>query len=133
MTSSGVWRNWGRKANIEYIPIPNSRDTRFTVHTVGMRIIFMSISGLSLRASAQTQIGRTTAARANRPTVMGEPQPQTWPWLTASRSATSQVDISRALETLIRPGARSGDSGTKKCAVTAASPVRIIGSQNSQW
>jgi hypothetical protein len=94
--------------------MPNSSATRLTVHTVGIRIIFMSISGLSLRASAQTQIGSTTTVAANRPRVMGEPQPQLWPWLTARRSVTSQVDISSALDTLIRPGVRSGDSGTKK-------------------
>ncbi len=93
----------------------------------------MSISGVSLRASAQTQTGRTTAVAAKSPTVVTDPQPQTCPWLTASRRVTSQVDMSSAVATLIRPGARSGDSGTKKCAVTAAAAVRIIGSQKSQW
>ncbi len=34
---------------------------------------------------------------------------------------------------LIRPGLRTGDSGTKKCAATAAATVTIIGIQNSQW
>ena len=114
--------------------MPNSRATRLTVHTVGMRIIFMSISGLSLRASASTQIGSTTAASGEQADRVAEPQPQTWPWLTASSSATSQVDISRAVATLIRPGARSGDSGTKKCGGDRRpAPVMIIGSQNSQW
>jgi hypothetical protein len=79
-----------------------------------MRIILMSTSGLSLRASAHTQTGSTTTVAVNRLTVTGELQPQLWPWLTATSSVTSQVDINSALGTLIRPGVRSGDSGTKK-------------------
>ena len=80
-----------------------------------------------------TQIGRTTTDVVNRPMVIGEVQPQLWPWLTASISATSQVDIRTALVKLIRPGVRSGDSGTNRYAAMAASTVMIIGSQNSQW
>ena len=56
--------------------MPKSRATRLTVHTVGMRIICMSTSGLSLRASAHTQTGSRIAAATKRPTVSGEAQPQ---------------------------------------------------------
>ena len=65
--------------------------------------------------------------------VGSEPQPHRSPWLTAISKVTSQPDISSAVPTLIRPGARSGDSGTKNSAATAATRVMIIGIQNSQW
>ena len=34
---------------------------------------------------------------------------------------------------LILPGVRTGDSGTKTMAATAAAAVMIMGNQNSQW
>ena len=64
---------------------------------------------------------------------MAEPQPQLGASLSASSSATSQAESSSAGSTLIRPGLRTGDSGTNRCAARAAAIVRIIGSQNSQW
>ena len=47
-----------------------------TVHTVGIRIICMSMSGSLLRASAITQTGSMTAAITNRPMTLPDVQPQ---------------------------------------------------------
>ena len=62
-----------------------------------------------------------------------EAQPQLGASLTATSSATSHPDSSTAGGQLIRPAARTGDSGTNSTAAIPAAMVRIIGSQNSQW
>jgi hypothetical protein len=104
------------------------------VHTAVRRIIFMSISGVAARSSASTQAAARTTAAASRPITRPEPQPQPQAGasLSATSSATSHPDSSTAGSQLIRPGVRTGDSGTNRTAQTAAMIVRIIGSQNSQ-
>src|SRR6266851_5642845 len=101
-------------------------------HTAVRRIIFMSISGVAARNSAATQPTASTTAPANRPITRPEPHPHSGALLSATSSATSQADSSTADSQLIRPGERTGDSGTNSTADTAAMTVRIIGSQNSQ-
>ncbi len=96
------------------------------------RIIFMSISGVVARSSARIQAAASTTAAASRPITRLEPQPQLGASLSATSSATSQADSSTAGSQLIRPGVRTGDSGTNSTAETAATIVRISGSQNSQ-
>ena len=130
--AGGVWTNSGRNANVAYIPTPSSSETRLLVHTAVRRIIFMSISGVAARSSAVTQPAPSTTAPASRPSTRAEPQPQSGASLSATSSATSHADSSTAGSQLIRPGVRTGDSGTKSTAATAAATVRIIGSQNSQ-
>ena len=49
------------------------------------------------------------------------------------RSATSHPESRTAPNQLIRPGVRTGDSGTNTWAHTAAITVMISGIQNSQW
>ncbi len=115
------------------MPRPISSATRLFVHTAARRIIFMSISGVAARSSASTQTAARTTAAASRPITRAEPQPQPGASLGATSSATSHPDSSTAGSQLIRPGVRTGDSGTNKIAQTAAMTVRIIGSQNSQW
>ena len=131
--AGGVCTNSGRKANVAYIPTPMSRATRLLVHTAVRRIIFMSISGVAARSSATTQATARTTAAASRPITRLEPQPQTGASLSATSSATSQPDSSTAGSQEMRPGVRTGDSGTSSIAATAATTVRISGSQNSQW
>ena len=131
--ADGVWTNSGRNANVAYIPTPSSSETRLFVHTAVRRIIFMSISGVAARSSAVTQPAASSTAAASRPRTRLEPQPQAGASLSATSSATSHADSSRAGAQLIRPGVRTGDSGTKSTADTAAMIVRTIGSQNSQW
>ena len=115
------------------MPTPISSATRLFVHTAVRRIIFMSISGVAARSSATTQPAASTTAAASRPITRADPQPQSGASLSATSSATSQADSSTAGSQLIRPGVRTGDSGTNRTADTAATTVRIIGSQNSQW
>ena len=131
--AGGVCTNSGRNANVAYMPIPMSSATRLFVHTAGRRIIFMSISGVAERSSAITQAAPSTTAAASRPSTRAENQPQAGASLRATSSATSHADSSTAGSQLIRPGVRTGDSGTNSTADTAAMIVRIIGSQNSQW
>ena len=61
-----------------------------------------------------------------------EVQPQAAPWLIGSSNATSQPESSSAARQSMRPGVRTGDSGTNRCAATAVSPTTTIGIQNSQ-
>ncbi len=129
----GVWTNSGRKANVAYMPRPISSATRLLVHTAVRRIIFMSISGVTALSSEATQLAASTTAAASRPSTRPEPQPQLGASLSATSKATSHEDRSTAGSQLIRPGVRTGDSGTNSTADTAAMIVRIIGSQNSQW
>ncbi len=92
----------------------------------------MSISGVAARNSASTQPAASTTPPARSPTTRPELHPQPGASLSATRSATSHADNSSAGSQPIRPGARTGDSGTNRTAHTAAMTVRIIGSQNSQ-
>src|SRR5215472_162267 len=130
--SGGVWRNSGRNASVAYMPTPMSSATRLFVQTARRRIMVMSISGVAARSSAATQIAASTTAAASSPITRAEPQPQSEASLSASSSATSQPDSSTAGSQLIRPGLRTGDSGTNSSAPTAAAIVRNSGSQNSQ-
>ena len=131
--TGGVCTNSGRNANVAYMPTPRSRLTRLFVQTAVRRIIFMSISGVAACSSAVTQAPASTTAAASRPITRADPQPQDGAWLSATSSAASQADSSTAGSQLIRPGLRTGDSGTKIMAAIAAATVRISGSQNSQW
>ena len=62
-----------------YIPTPSRNAARFVVQTARAAIIRMSTSGSRDRSSLRTQAATTAAAPANRPSVLGEPQPQLWP------------------------------------------------------
>jgi hypothetical protein len=92
----------------------------------------VSISGVAARSSAITQPAASTTSAASRPITRAEPHPQSGASLSATSSATSHADNSTAGSPLIRPGVRTGDSGTNSTADTAAATVMIIGSQNSQ-
>ena len=51
----------------------------------------------------------------------------------ASSPVTSQPDINTAPSQLMRPGERTGDSGTKANVAMVAATDMISGIQNSQW
>jgi hypothetical protein len=55
------------------------------------------------------------------------------PWLTATSSATSQAPSRSAPGQSIRPGARTGDSGTATAMPIVAATIPTSGNQNSQW
>ena len=93
----------------------------------------MSMSGSFDRSSTMTQATMSTAARAIRPRTRGDPHPHTGASLTPRRRATSQADRRTAASQLIRPGVRTGDSGTNSQAARVATAASIIGIQNSQW
>lgn len=114
------------------MPTPISSATRLLVHTAGSRIMSMSISGAAARRSLHTQTTANTSAATSSPITLPEPQPHSGASLSATSSATSQAESSSAGSQLIRPGVRTGDGGTRKKAATAATMVRIIGSQKSQ-
>ena len=61
------------------------------------------------------------------------PQPHIGAYEMASRPVTSQADMRRAPSQLMRPGARTGDSGTNTKVATVAMADMIIGIQKSQW
>ena len=112
---------------------PTSRATRLVVHTAGSRIMRMSISGEAERFSTHTHTAARTTAATSSPSTAAEVQPHRDPWLSASSRQTSHDDSRIAGRTLILPGVRTGDSGTKTTAASAAAAVMIIGNQNSQW
>ncbi len=64
---------------------------------------------------------------------MADPQPHDGASLTPRSRATSHPESRTAPHQLILPGVRTGDSGTKKWAQTAAVTEMIRGNQNSQW
>ncbi len=61
------------------------------------------------------------------------PQPHVGAYEMASRPVTSQADIRPAPSQLMRPGARTGDSGTNTNVAIVAVADMIIGIQKSQW
>ena len=117
----------------EYMPMPNMKATRLLVHTARRRIMCMSISGSLARSSTTTHSPARTTAAPMSPSTFGEPQPHDGASLTPRRRATSQADSSTAASQLIRPGVRTGDSGTKIQAHSVAMAAMTIGIQNSQW
>jgi hypothetical protein len=87
-----------------------SSATRLLVHTAVRRIIFMSMSGVAARSSASAQPPASTTATASSPSTELDRQPQLGASLSATSSATSHPESSRAGSQLIRPGVRTGDS-----------------------
>src|SRR5438876_4539358 len=82
----------GTRMNEPNIPKPKSDAVRLVVHTLRCRIIRMSTSGSEERASATTHAAQEAAARTNSARTDTEAQPQAGPSLTATSSATSQVE-----------------------------------------
>jgi hypothetical protein len=110
-----------------------SRATVLFAHTAVRRIIRMSISGVTARISVITHARPSPTAATSRPTTAAESQPQSGASLNATSSTTNHADSSAAGSQLIRPGLRTGDSGTNSTAQTAASTARPSGNQNNQW
>src|SRR5579864_945212 len=110
----GSCANCGNRMNDEYMPAPSRNAVRFVVHTPRIRIIAMSISGSALRVSTATHAAQTTRPAAVSPSVRDEPQPHAVASLIASSTAEMPALISSAASQLIRPGTRTGDSGTNR-------------------
>src|ERR1039458_9998086 len=119
--------------NMANIPKPKRRAARLVDQTAGIRIMVMSTTGDSERTSAQTQRAVRTMVTAKSPRTVALAQPQVGPSETATRPVTNQDDMKRAPSQLIRPGARTGDSGTKRKVATVARSVMTRGIQKSQW
>src|SRR5262245_38984046 len=115
------------------MPKPSRNAAAFVVQTPGSRIIFMSTSGWLERLSALTHATASRTAATNRPIVVGDPQCQVGPSLTATSSATSHAESSAPPSQGIPPGALVVDSGTNRIAATTAIDVTASGIQNSQW
>src|ERR1700759_2893541 len=98
--------------NMANMPNPKSNAARFVLHTAGMRIIFMSTRGESEGFSETTPTTRRPAVAASRPMTDGLPQPHVGAYEMASSPVTNQADMRRAPGQLMRPDARTGDSGT---------------------
>src|SRR6202046_3736449 len=119
--------------NEAYIPAPSRNADVLVVHTPLMRIIVMSIKGLSLRTSTAIQATETAMPTASRPSVLGDLQPQLVVWLIEISTIAMPIVIKVAASQLMRPGTRTGDSGMKRQVAIAASTVGIKGIQKSQW
>jgi len=94
--------------------MPKRKATRLLVHTAGIRIIFMSTTGSLTLSSTTTQVMSNTSPRAPKVRVLVANHPHVGASETANKSATSHADNNSAAEMEIRPGERSGDSGTRK-------------------
>ncbi len=92
----------------------------------------MSIRGSALRASTTTQAAQIARPAPSRPSVRAEPQPQTVVSLIATSASDMPALINTAAGQLIRPGTRTGDSGTKRQVQNAAGTISSSGIQNSQ-
>ena len=93
----------------------------------------MSASGCSVRRSTATQTASTASPAAISPSVRGAPQPQSLAREIANSGSTRPTASSTAPRTSIRPGVRSGDSGTHEWVARAASAAVIVPSQKIQW
>lgn len=130
--ASGSRSRVGTSRNVPNMAKPSIRATRSVAHTPRIFISFMSMSGSLTRSSTSTNAIRPTTPRASRPMVLISPQPQAWPLLMASSSATSDTDRTAAPSMSSRPGERTGDSFMPKIAPSSATATRTNGSQNSQ-
>ena len=129
----GSWAICGSTMNEEYMPAPSRNAAALVVHTPRIRIMFMSISGLSLRVSTNTHSAEIARPTAIIPRVFGDPQPHVVVSLIASSTVDMPAVIRAAASQLIRPGVLTGDSGMKRHVATAATIVATSGIQNSQW
>ncbi|HEY8810715.1 MAG TPA: hypothetical protein VIM28_11925 [Solirubrobacterales bacterium] len=93
----------------------------------------MSTSGLSLRTSTAIQATTKAKPTKTRPTVFVDTHPHSVVWLIARSTAEMPIVISAAAGQLIRPGTRTGDSGTRRQVRTAAATIATSGIQKSQW
>src|SRR3954451_19591581 len=118
--------------NDAYMPAPSRNADRFAVHTARTRISVMSISGCALRDSTSTHATQIRSPTARTTSVFADPQPHVDASLTAIRTSVIPTLIRAAGSQLIRPGTRTGDSGTKRHVQTADTPIGTSGSQKSQ-
>src|SRR5690242_20518846 len=102
------------------MPAPSRNAVRFAVHTARTRMSVMSISGWELAISTATQAAQVTAPATSIPIVFVEPHPQVVVSLIAIRINVIPALISAAAGQLMRPGTRTGDSGTNRHVHTAA-------------
>ena len=105
----------------------------FVISTGGLSRVGMSASGCSVRRSTATQIASTATPAAIRPSVRALPQPQSLAREMAMSGSTSPTPSSAAPRQSIRPGMRSGDSGTHSWVAIAASAALMAPSQKIQW
>src|SRR5665213_2975372 len=106
---------------------------RFTVQTARDRIMRMSMSGLSERTSVKNQPIAIATASTQSPITFGEVHPHTDDSLTATSSATSQLESKGAASQLIVPSVLDVDSSMKTYDATVARLTMMSGSQKSQW
>ena len=100
--------------NDAYMPKPSSAATAFVVHTPRIRIIRMSTSGWWLRDSLRTHTTSRTIPAPSTSRVRADSHPHPGASLTASSTPARPADINAAPLELIRPGTRTGDSGTNR-------------------
>ena len=112
---------------------PISTVEMFVVST-GRRVnVCMFMSGCGVRRSNRPNSASTTRPPAKRPSVRGEPQPQSAPREIATRSAVRPAARMPAPGRSMRPGVRIGDSGTKSTVVIVARTPMTAPSQKIQW
>ena len=73
---------------------------------------------------------RRTAAQ---PSVLGEVQPQTWPWVIASRIAESPAARPAAPSQSMVPVVLRGRDGTTSTTMAMTRSVKAVVSQNTRW
>ena len=104
----------GGSACCAYMPKPTKTEATLVSSTCGRAVVRRSTSGSRVRSSQQPQASRTTAAAANRPSVVAEPQPQSAPLETASSRHTRPTPRPSAPTKSKRcPLAPAGVSGTR--------------------
>src|SRR5436190_4909631 len=130
---SGSSTNCGTSTNDENMPKPMTSAARFVVQTGRSRIICMSTSGAALRDSTLIQSGNTTAATVKKARVRVESHPHDAPSLMGTRNATSHPASRIAPSGSMRPGVRTGDSGTNAMIPAVAASTANSGNQKSQW
>ncbi len=87
-------------------------EARLVSSTSRRTVVRRSTSGAATRSSIRPHRSSTTTAAANRPSVVGDDQPQSLPLLIGRRKRIRPADRPSAPGRSKEPLARSGDSGT---------------------
>ena len=102
---------WVTSEMPRYIAMPSTSPETFAVSTARRRTSRSSTSGRSTRSSLRVQSASRTIAASARPSVAGPSQPQSGPFSTASRSASTPPPTSTAPTTSSEPSRRAAGRG----------------------
>ena len=128
----GIWEKSGSTVKIAYIVKPQKRAARLVKSTGRRASIRMLTMGCAVRSSTKPQTTRTTRPTAMSPRSLGEPQPQDWLSVSATRMQARPPESSTAPGMSSTAGARVGEGGTTRRTSTIPSRPTAAPTTKSQ-